>query len=61
MGQKKRTPFRNWLEQKWYEHKDEVFAWEHRQSEETPEQYFNQYRWYLKALYKHERKQGSYK
>lgn len=54
---KKSTTFKRWLTEKWYEHKDEIFDWERRITDETPEHYFKKYRWYLKALYKHERRQ----
>jgi hypothetical protein len=49
--------FRHWVQLKWYEHKDELFAWEKREPDETSKQYFIRYRWMLKALYKHEMNQ----
>jgi hypothetical protein len=60
MTQKKRTPFRNWLEQKWYEHVDEILAWEKHYPDELPAEYFRKYKWYLKRCYKYEQKIGEY-
>ena len=57
LNMNKLMPFRHWIQLKWYEHKDEIFHWEHRNTDELPEIYFKKYRWYLKALYKHEMKQ----
>ena len=58
MTHQKSSSFRTWVREKWYEHKDEVFNWEHRQVDTTEKEYYNRYKWYLKALYKHEQKQS---
>ena len=50
------SDFRLWVNEKWFEYKDEVDAWEHRQVTGTPQAYFLKYRWFLKAKYKAERR-----
>lgn len=46
--------FRAWVYEQWFEYKDEVEAWEHRQVTGQPEEYFKKYKWFLKAKYKTE-------
>ena len=55
-GQKTMTksPFRAYCIEKWYEYKDEVRAWEKRDVEGSPEDYFQKYKWFLKEKYKQE-------
>lgn len=45
--------FRSWVQEKWYEHKEEVWAWEGFEPTATPTEYFNKYKWWLKREYKH--------
>ena len=53
---KKNSQFRHYVYEKWYEYKDEVEAWEHRQVTGNAEDYFNKWKWFLKAKYKQENK-----
>ena len=46
------SEFRLFCNDKWYEHKDEVYAWTGKPVQGTPEQYFAKYKWFLKTLYK---------
>ena len=50
-----RSPFRAFVYDKWYEYKDEVLNWEKREVEGSPEDYFQKYKWFLKAKYKQEK------
>ena len=44
--------FRNFLNEKWYEHKDELMAWEQKFPEYDREYYFRKHRWLLKKMFK---------
>ena len=50
-----KSPFRTYCIDKWYEYKDEVLNWEKREVEGSPEDYFQKYKWFLKAKYKQEK------
>lgn len=52
----KQSQFRHYVYEKWYEYKDEVLAWEHRPVTGNAEDYFNKWKWFLKAKYKVDRK-----
>ena len=52
------SPFRTYVYDKWYEYKEEVRAWEKREVEGSPEDYFQKYKWFLKAKYKQDDKQS---
>lgn len=47
----KQSLFRAWLQNKWMEYRSEVNAAEVLNS---PSEYFQAYKWFLKALYKEE-------
>jgi hypothetical protein len=47
--------FRQWLQDKWYEHLDELESWNLTVNYSLP-QYFNRYRWWLKREYRHYQK-----
>lgn len=47
--------FRRWCTNKWYEHKDEVEAFTGKPVAYTAEFYFDQYKYWLKREYKHNR------
>lgn len=47
----KTSSFRHFCNQKWFEHKDEVFSWTGQPCKVTPEQYFSKYKWFLKTIY----------
>ena len=46
--------FRSWLNQKWLDHKDEVYSMTGKPCEYDLGLYFNKYKWWLKRLYKQE-------
>lgn len=48
----KKSTFRNWILQKWFEHRDEIESYERRLIEDSPEEYFQKSKWFLKRLYK---------
>lgn len=49
----KTSAFRNWLNEKWFEHKDEVLMYG---GEPLPDSsaYFKKYKWWLKSIYQRE-------
>lgn len=49
------SPFRVWITNKWYEHKDEVAVWGGEICG-TPEEYFRKYKWFLKTIYQKEKR-----
>ena len=53
-----KSPFRAYCYEKWYEYKEEVREWEKRVVEGPPEEYFKKYKWFLKAKYKQENRDG---
>ena len=53
-----KSPFRTYCYEKWYEYKDEVEQWERRQVTGSPQDYFNKWKWFLKAKYKQENRDG---
>lgn len=48
--------FRHWLQEKWYEHLDEVEAWGGVVPDYKLQDYFEKYRWWLRREYKHQTK-----
>lgn len=53
-----KSEFRTFCYNKWFEYKEEIEAWEHRQVIGNPEDYFNKWKWFLKAKYKQEKNNG---
>jgi len=51
---KKETPFRIWLNRKWMEYQDELSEINQISSLASPDDYFHQYRWWLKNQFKKE-------
>jgi len=49
----KQSPFRNWLQEMWMQHKEECYEWHATLSESNSEEYFRKYKWWLKREYKH--------
>ena len=47
-------PFRRWLSEKWMQHCDEIYDWTGKSPDYPLREYFNRYRWFLKALYRKE-------
>lgn len=45
--------FRQWLQEKWYEHLDELDSWNMKAPDYNLRQYFDRYRWWLKREYRH--------
>lgn len=54
---KKQSQFRNWLQQKWFEHLDELDAWQQVKPDYNLEKYFQTYKWWLKREFKFQNKQ----
>jgi hypothetical protein len=50
--------FREWLQEKWYEHVDELEAWNLPINYNLC-YYFNRYRWWLKREYRHYQKSNT--
>ena len=50
-----KSEFRKFCYDKWYEYKDEVEQWEKRVVTGSPSDYFNSWKWFLKAKFKAER------
>lgn len=55
-GETTDSDFRIWCLDKWYQYREEVEAWEHRQVKGSSKDYFNKYKWFLKEKYKQENK-----
>lgn len=51
------SDFRVWCNDKWYEHKDELFNWEQKFPEYDSTYYFQKHRWMLKRLFKEEQQE----
>lgn len=49
--------FRMWLQNKWYEHLDELVAMNQPKPGYDIKYYFNKYKYWLKREYKHEQKE----
>jgi hypothetical protein len=49
----KKNSFRHWCQEKWFEHKDELESY-HQKLEETSQQYFEKYKFWLKREYRHQ-------
>ena len=48
--------FRSFLNEKWYEHCDELMVWEKSFPEYNREYYWRKHKWLLKNMYKAEKK-----
>lgn len=51
----KNSPFRHWLNEKWYEHKEEVLLFGGEPFANVT-LYFQKYKWWLKSIYRSEQK-----
>ena len=49
---KKASRFRLFCNDKWFEHKDELFYWEQKFPEYNSTYYFRKHRWLLKKMFK---------
>ena len=52
--------FRSFLNDKWYEHKDELLVWEKKYPEYDREYYWKKHKWLLKKMYKDSRSVEKY-
>ena len=51
-----REEFRSFLNDKWFEHADEVMAWEKRMPQYDREYYWRQHKWLLKNMFKEQKR-----
>ena len=47
----KQSPFRQWLTNKWFEHKDELDNWAQAAPDYGMQDYFQKYKWWLRKEY----------
>ena len=48
------SEFRIWLQEKWFEHKDELMLWEKRLPEYDDKYYFRKHKWMLRKMFREE-------
>jgi len=48
----KQSAFRNFCNEMWYKHKDELLEWEKTLPQYDSNYYFRKHRWFLKNLFK---------
>lgn len=51
--------FRFWLQEKWFEHRDELESMHMGIPDYTIREYFNRHKYWLKREYRHQRKIGN--
>jgi hypothetical protein len=51
------SEFRQFVYEKWYEHKDELLLWEKRLPQYDSTYYFKQHKWFLKNLFRELKKE----
>ena len=51
------TSFKQFVFDKWQEHKEELLAWEHKLPEYDSNYYFHKHRWFLKKIYQEYKKE----
>ena len=51
------SEFRQFVYDKWYEHKDELLMWEKRLPQYDSSYYFKQHKWFLKNLFRELKKE----
>ena len=54
MGKNENSPFRQYINHKWFEHKKEVLTWENKIVDYPQEKWLEKNRWFLKRLWKSE-------
>ena len=54
----KTSRFRHWINEKWFEHKDEILIYGATDLFSTPGAYFAKYKWWLKTVYQKEQQQN---
>ena len=53
----KRSSFRHWCQEKWYEHCEEIESWTGQRVKYLSQEYFEKYKWWLKREYKFQKDQ----
>lgn len=53
----KDSHFRRWVNDMWFQHKDEHFAWCKEPCPYTASHYFNKYKWWLVREYKYQHRE----
>jgi hypothetical protein len=53
------SEFRVWLQEKWFEHKDELIMWERKEPEYDDKYYFRKHKWMLRKMYREEKQRCS--
>jgi len=48
------SDFRLWVNCQWFDYREECLAWEGKMPKGSTQDYFNKYKWFLKAKYKQE-------
>ena len=51
-----REEFRMFLQEKWYEHEDEIMVWEKRLPQYDREYYWRKHKWLLKNMFKEQKR-----
>jgi len=49
------SAFRCWLQNKWFEHKDELMLWEKKSPSYDDKYYFQKHKWMLRKMFKEEK------
>lgn len=49
------SPFRVWITNKWYDHREEVAIWG-GEIYGSPEEYFRKHKWFLKTVFQKEKR-----
>ena len=44
--------FRQWCQEKWYEHQEEILSWEGFYPTATAQEYFAKYKWWLRREFR---------
>lgn len=48
------SQFRVWLQEKWFQHKDELMTWEKKEPEYDDKYYFKKHKWMLRKMFREE-------
>lgn len=54
----KNDHFRHWLNEKWFEHRDEILVYGSPQEFATADSYFAKYKWWLKTVYQKQQQEA---
>ena len=50
----RQSAWKNFVQEIWMQHKDEIMVWEKRQVNYTLQDYYNQHKWFLRRLFRAE-------